>query len=184
MTLLHSRRQKEIRKRLEGMRPRLYRVAFAWTHNRSLAEDLTQDTLVKALQAARQLRELESLDAWLFRIMSNCRRDHFRNQVSTENVDNYDLVDERTPETRSSEQQLIQKVRDSVEALPETHRQTLTLVDIEGFSYMETASILEIPVGTVMSRLSRARARLRKLLATQHVDVRGNDSNARLRRIK
>lgn len=177
-------RQSEIKKRLSAIRPRLYRTAFAWTHDRALAEDLTHETLVKALQGARHLRDLEALDAWLFRIMTNCRHDHFRKQVSTDDVDNHELIDEQTPETRSSERELVHMVREAVQALPETHRQTLTLVDLEGFSYVETASILGIPVGTVMSRLSRARARLRGLLTAVEPNTQRSSDPAHIRRIK
>lgn len=177
-------RHSEIRKRLSAIRPRLYRTAYAWTHDRALAEDLTHETLVKALQGARHLRDLKALDAWLFRIMTNCRHDHFRKQASTDDIDNHELVDEQTPETQSGERELVRMVRAAVQALPETHRQTLTLVDLEGFSYVETASILGVPVGTVMSRLSRARARLRGLLTTAEPMAQSKSTTARIRRIK
>jgi RNA polymerase sigma-70 factor (ECF subfamily) len=177
-------RQSEIRKRLSAVRPRLYRTAFAWTHDKALAEDLTHETLVKALQNARHLRDIKALDAWLFRIMTNCRNDHFRKQTSTDDIDNHELIDERTPETQSGERELVRMVREAVRALPETHRQTLTLVDLEGFSYVETASILGVPVGTVMSRLSRARARLRGLLTATEPVVQDKPNKAHIRRIK
>ncbi len=180
-------RQSEIRKRLSAIRPRLYRTAFAWTHDRALAEDLTHETLVKALQGARHLRDLKALDAWLFRIMTNCRHDHFRKQAATDDIDNHELIDEQTPETQSGARELVRMVRAAVQALPETHRQTLTLVDLEGFSYVETAAILGVPVGTVMSRLSRARARLRGLLTAAEPSGQSKPTKpntAHIRRIK
>jgi RNA polymerase sigma-70 factor (ECF subfamily) len=177
-------RHSEIRKRLSAMRPRLYRTAYAWTHDHALAEDLTHETLVKALQGARHLRDLKALEAWLFRIMTNCRHDHFRKQASTADINDHELIDEHTPEMESGEKELVRMVREAVRALPESHRQTLTLVDLEGFSYVETASILGVPVGTVMSRLSRARARLRGLLTTAEPMAQRNATTAHIRRIK
>ncbi len=177
-------RHNEIRKRLSAIRPRLYRTAYAWTHDRALAEDLTHETLVKALQGARNLRDLKAFDAWLFRIMANCRHDHFRKQAATDDIDNHELIDDQTPETQSGERQLVRMVREAVRALPETHRQTLTLVDLEGFTYVETASILRVPVGTVMSRLSRARARLKALLSEAETPLKSNPRTTHIRRVK
>jgi RNA polymerase sigma-70 factor, ECF subfamily len=147
--------------RLEQQRSRLYRVAYSWSHNPALADDLTQEALTKAMQKVSQLRDPGSGEAWLFTILSNCYRDHFRRRRETEDVDEYVITDEKTPESDSSDQQTVAKVRSAIACLPKGQRQVVTLVDLEGFSYTEVASILDIPVGTVMSRLCRARRALK-----------------------
>ena len=157
----------EFKRRLTAARPRLYRTAFVWTKSRELADDLVQETATKALRKAKQLRDIDALDAWLFRIMMNCWRDYLRQNPSTEDIDNHEISTENTPETDNSRSELIRLVRSAVGQLPDAFRQTVTLVDLEGFSYVETAEILNVPVGTVMSRLSRARSRLRDRLANE-----------------
>jgi len=164
-------RNRWIRRQIEALRPRLYRSAYAWTHNRHVAEDIVHDTFVKALRGADGLRDDKALEAWLFRIMTNCWRDQLRRATPTDELIDSDLIDERGPESRTAEQQLVRTVRRAVANLPDGYRQALILVDLEGFSYVETASILDIPVGTVMSRLSRARDRLRRMLAGWDADT-------------
>lgn len=163
---------------------RLYRIAFSWCHNAALADDLVQDTLTKAMQKSSQLRDPKAGDAWLFTILSNCYKDHFRRLRETEDVDNIELLNNQTPETTTSQQETINSVRHAISQLPENQRQVVTLVDLEGFSYTEVAAILEIPVGTVMSRLCRARKSLRQsLLLTLGKDQKVANVS-RIRRIK
>lgn len=152
---------------MEKMRPKLYRVAFSWSHDAALADDLVQETLVKALKNTGQLRDPALFNSWLFSILANCWRDHFRKDRKMEDID--DLEDYRcttltTPEDDHSQAQIVSKVRDAVAKLPIGQRQVLTLVDLEEFPYIEVAAILSIPIGTVMSRLSRARQSLKFLL--------------------
>lgn len=172
----------EFRERLAAARPRLYRTALVWTHNKDMAEDLVQETATKALEKSKQLRDIGALNAWLFRIMINNWRDHLRQNPATEDIDNHEVCTYHTPESNNSRLQTIQVVRSAVMQLPDSFRQTLMLVDLEGFSYIETARILSIPVGTVMSRLSRARSRLREQLA--QIMNPPTDSKQPLRRIK
>ena len=180
----------EFRRRLAAARPRLYRTAVVWTKNRDLAEDLVQETAAKALKSARQLRDIEALESWLFRIMINSWRDHLRQNPLTEDIDKHELRTLDTPETDNSRLEVIKKLRAAVNQLPGPFRQTLMLVDLEGFSYIETAGILGVPVGTVMSRLSRARARLRDQLGQELRTVNdpakdsGKDSTRPIRRVK
>jgi RNA polymerase sigma-70 factor (ECF subfamily) len=155
---------RELREALEQNRARLYRLAYAWSHNRALADDVVQETLAKALAKAGQLRDPRARDAWLFSILANCYRDHFRRHREMEDVDGIELAHEATPESESGRHEMIGQVRSAIARLPEGQRQVITLVDLEGFSYAETAQILEVPVGTVMSRLCRARQALRALL--------------------
>jgi RNA polymerase sigma-70 factor (ECF subfamily) len=164
-------------KELERCRSRLYRVAYAWTHNPSRADDLIQETLTKAWQKRSQLRDGSAGEAWLFSILANCHQDHFRRSRETVEIDSVKLVDEATPESENSEYEIVGRVRAAVAKLPEGQRQVVALVDLEGFRYEEVASILRIPVGTVMSRLCRARnalkARLLNELGTQEATHQG-----------
>lgn len=157
-------RSRETRATLEQSRARLYRMAYAWCHSAALADDLVQEALTKAIQKSSQLRDHQARDAWLFSILTNCYRDHFRRQRDMEDIDGMDLPHDCTPESENSVQQIVSKVRAAITKLPQGQRQVITLVDLEGFSYMEVATILGIPIGTVMSRLCRARAAMKILL--------------------
>lgn len=145
-------------------RPRLYRMAYAWTSNPNLADDLVQQTLLKALRNQKQLRDMAAAEGWLFRILANCLTDYRRAKREYLSSDDLQLVDTRTPEHEIKEEQLVQRVREAVQNLPINHCQVITLVDLEEFSYASVAQILDIPVGTVMSRLCRGRRALREHL--------------------
>ena len=175
-------RSRETRVALEQTRSRLYRMAFAWCHNAALADDLVQETLIKAIQKSTQLRDPKARDAWLFSILTNCYRDHFRRHRDMDDVDEMELLHEATPETESTEKDIILKVRQAIARLPEGQRQAVTLVDLEGFTYVEVATILEIPIGTVMSRLCRARAAMKQQLLREFGDQAGRHGS-HIRRI-
>jgi RNA polymerase sigma-70 factor (ECF subfamily) len=152
---------------IEALRPVLYRIAYAWCHDAALADDLVQETLSKAWSRRAQLREEAALKAWLVAIMNHCWLDHLRGRRDFEDVEDWQDALESgadTPEACCDREQVIACVRAAVARLPLGQRQVLTLVDLEEFGYAEVAVILDIPVGTVMSRLSRARARLKDLL--------------------
>jgi len=182
------RRSKEARKKLELQRAKLYRVAYAWCRNPALADDLVQETLTKALQKSAQLRDPSAGQAWLFTILNNCFRDHFRKLRETDEIDNVVLISEGTPEEDNIQHETIQKVRNAVAGLSEGKRQVVTLVDLEGFSYVEVSNILGVPIGTVMSRLCRARNTLKAELLTEYIEATGKETistkETRLRRIK
>lgn len=180
--LIRLCRNRELRHKLEESRPHLYRVAYAWCHDPAVADDLAQETLSKALRLINQLRDPEALYAWLFRILNNCWHDHLRKRRDTVEFDENEFVHPSTPETLVAQQQKVRQVRDAIANLPVNQRQVVTLVDLEGFSYTEVATILEIPVGTVMSRLCRARRALVDLLAAGDSELRG--TKGRIRRIK
>lgn len=177
-------RTRDAHERLEQHRAKLYRIAYAWTHNRALADDLVQETLTKALTKASQLRDPAASEAWLYSILTNCFRDHFRRTRETEDVEELDLTHDSTPENESSQQQIVLRVRAAIEKLPEGQRQVVTLVDIEGFSYVEVAQALDIPIGTVMSRLCRARATLKEELIVHAANRDTAEQPHRIRRIK
>lgn len=154
--------------RLAQSRASLYRLAFMWCHDPALADDLTQEALVKALRHAGQLRDPARLRAWLYGILANCWRDHLRARKPSEDIDSIEeqlLADSDTPELAASQAQLALRVRAAVARLPIGQREVLALVDLEECSYAEVAQILDIPIGTVMSRLCRGRAALRAALA-------------------
>lgn len=160
-------RNREFRLKLEQSRPRIYGIAYSWCHNPELADDLTQETLSKALRRSAQLNELAKMDAWLFRILANCWHDHLRARRDSVEYEEERHQHQITPEKLSQRQEEIVAVRDAVSRLNVDQREVVTLVDIEGFSYLEVANILDIPVGTVMSRLCRARRVLKdELLGT------------------
>lgn len=168
---------------LEQARGRLYRLAYAWCHEASLADDLVQETLARAVARSGQLRSDGSLAAWLVAILNNCWRDHLRR--TREHLDLDEAGDlpspvEGGPEEACGRGQVVDWVRQAVAGLPLGQRQVLTLVDLEECSYAEVAQALDIPVGTVMSRLSRARAAVRDQLARSEAQRTGPT----LRRVK
>ena len=152
---------------IEAQRPLLYRIAYAWCHDAALADDLVQETLSKAWTRRSQLREAAALQAWTVAIMNHCWLDHLRSRRDFDDIEDWqDELESSadTPEVSCNREQVITCVRAAVARLPPGQRQVLTLVDLEEFGYAEVAGILDIPVGTVMSRLSRARAAMKKLL--------------------
>ena len=124
-----------------------------------------QDTLHKALCCAHQLKDEQALDAWIFRILVNVWRDYCRAQKELVTLDNVELADTQTPEEQCSQSVLVVRVRNCVAQLSREHREIISLVDLEQMSYKDVADILEIPIGTVMSRLSRARKQLKQNLS-------------------
>jgi RNA polymerase sigma-70 factor, ECF subfamily len=149
---------------VEESRIRLYRLALSWCGDEMLADDLAQETLAKALRKQHQLREADRLDAWLFAILHNCWREHLRRLKPQVPLDEVQFVCDRCPEYEQTQDQIVTQVRAAVSALPMAQREVVTLVDLEGLSYAEVAEVLHIPIGTVMSRLSRARRALKEAL--------------------
>ncbi|AEA60816.1 RNA polymerase sigma factor [Burkholderia gladioli] len=149
--------------------PRLRRYARALIHNRELADDLVQDTLERALRHTEQFQAGTDLRAWLFTIMHNV----FANQARRPGAraEHVSMDDEALPEAAlavSSGATRSLEVRDldyALQRLPLDQRQVVLLVGLEELSYAEVALALGIPVGTVMSRLSRGRERLRALMS-------------------
>jgi RNA polymerase sigma-70 factor (ECF subfamily) len=175
--------RRAFKKLLANSRDRLYRMAYAWTHDPQLADDLVQQSICKAISNQKQLKDIGAAEAWLFRIMSNCLKDHYRARREVLSSEELVIVDTRTPEQGAEELQLVIKVRQAVRKLPTTQCQVITLVDLEGFTYATVAEILEIPVGTVMSRLCRGRRALKESL----VNIRPRqqfEEAASLKRIK
>ena len=148
---------------LAGLRPKLYRVAMGWCGNRSLADDLVQEATYKALKSLTKLDKTEALEGWVFKILNNCFQDFCRQKKVLETPDA--LLDEaRHVEEKIDGEMLVLQVHRAVNGLKQNHREVLVLIDLGGFSYSETAGILNLPIGTVMSRLNRARQQLKGIL--------------------
>jgi RNA polymerase sigma-70 factor (ECF subfamily) len=162
-------------------RNKLYRIAYSWCHDTALADDLVQETIYKAMKNASSLRDVKTMDSWLYRILYNCWQDYLR--VKGRHVEFIEMHDDNQIEQSDNYQQsqIIKRVRASVEQLPLPLREVVTLADFAGFSYAQIAEITEMPIGTVMSRLFRARKDLK-----QHLLEFGSDklSETKLRRVK
>jgi len=159
----------------------LYAAAMRLTRNRSDAEDLLQETFLKAFRAYDRFEEGTYLKAWLYRILTNTYINSYRSKMRRpEETDVEDVGElylyrhinslERSGASRSAEDVALagftdDEVKNALESLPENYRYAVLLADVEGFSYKEIAEITDVPIGTVMSRLSRGRAALQKSLA-------------------
>jgi RNA polymerase sigma-70 factor (ECF subfamily) len=149
----------------------LYRGALRYTHTAADAEDLVQETMAKAYAGFHSFTQGSNLRAWLFRIMTNTWITSYRTaQRRPDEVLAADVTDVRlSAATPSAELAALNamaddEVRDALQALPEGQRLVVYYADVEGFRYKEIAGILDVPLGTVMSRLHRGRKYLRALL--------------------
>jgi RNA polymerase sigma-70 factor (ECF subfamily) len=158
----------------------LYSAAMRMTRNPSDAEDLVQETYLKAYRAFGSFQEGTNLKAWLYKILTNTFINTYRakkrrpDQTELDEVEDLYLFRrlgglEAVAAGRSAEEEVLDSITDAevkaaVEALPEGFRLAVLLADVEGFSYKEIAEILDIPIGTVMSRLHRGRKSLQKTL--------------------
>ena len=158
----------------------LYSAALRTTRNPADAEDLVQETYAKAYAAFHQFKPGTNLKAWMYRILTNTYINSYRaKQRRPEETDLDDVEDlylyrrlgglEAANLGRSAEDELMDtfseaEVKQAIEDLPENFRMAVLLADVEGFSYKEIAEILDIPIGTVMSRLHRGRKALQKAL--------------------
>lgn len=146
--------------------PALRRYALALTQDRDRADDLVQDCLERAIRKRRLWRPSGSLKSWLFKVMVNVNRnqvrrsDFARNSLPIEEVRDPARLSEQAPQV---DRIALGQTADALARLPEDQKEVLTLVVLEGVSYREAAEILNIPQGTVMSRLSRARQNLTRL---------------------
>ncbi len=151
----------------------LYGTAMRLTRRAQDAEDLVQETYLKAFRAARQFERGTNLKAWLFTILHNTfrnmRRHDGRNPVDVNSETVEQAVDaagaEHTPEQLLTRATLDADLQEALDALPGAFRQAVWLRDVEEFSYAEIARMLDIPLGTVMSRISRGRRILYERLA-------------------
>lgn len=160
----------------------LYSAALRYTRNASDAEDLVQEVMFRAFRSFHQYTPGTNLRAWLYRILHNTFISEYRaRKRRPQDFQHAALDDDRSPDTlvgnTASAEQIVlaqipaDEIRAALEALPEAQRITVHLADVEGFTYREIATITDVPVGTVMSRLSRGRNALREAL-TIYADTR------------
>ena len=160
--------------------PSLYTAALRMTRSPADAEDLVQDTYLKAYRAFETFQEGTNLKAWLYRILTNTFINSYRakkrrpEETDIDDVENLYLYRrlgglEGAASGRSAEEEVLDRftetdIKEALESLPEQFRMAVLLGDVEGFSYKEIAEILDVPIGTVMSRLHRGRRALQKRL--------------------
>jgi RNA polymerase sigma-70 factor (ECF subfamily) len=142
--------------------PRLRRYARALAGERAAADDLVQDTLERAWSKLHLYRRGTDLRAWLFTVMHNVHVNRLR--AARPAVPLEDEMPELAQRATQGDALVVRDLERAVAALPEGQRQVLLLVALEDLSYEETARVLEIPIGTVMSRLARAREKVRQLM--------------------
>jgi RNA polymerase sigma-70 factor, ECF subfamily len=153
---------------------RLFRYAWALTRTDEAAEDLVQEAARKALAARRTPEDESAYRAWLFTILRNQHRDDLRRlNVVEKYISQNDEDGAEYMEYWPEDERLINKiaVKRALAAMSEKHAEILMLIDMAGFSYREAAKILDVPTGTVMSRLNRARAAMMKVLESDSGNV-------------
>ncbi len=147
-------------------RERVINVVYRMCGNAELAEDAAQEAFVRAWQHLGRYRHRGTFHAWLCRIAINCALDHLRREKPTADIEVLPLEGrEPGPEAQAARRELRERVRMAVLDLPPASRAALVLREYEGLSYREIAEALDIPLGTVMSRLNYARSTLREQLA-------------------
>lgn len=158
----------------------LYRAALSMTRNAQDADDLVQDTFVRAFQYFDQFRAGTNARAWLFRILTNLFINAYRRnkrepeRSSFEELEDFYLYNRLADANQAAgseppEQAVLNKiqgdaVREAIAKLPDEYRETVVLADLHEFSYQEISEMLEIPIGTVRSRLSRGRKLVQRAL--------------------
>jgi RNA polymerase sigma-70 factor, ECF subfamily len=157
----------------------LYAGALRMTRNPSDAEDLVQETMLRAYRAFDRFEAGTNLKAWLFRILTNAYINTYRKKqrepqkVSSDEIEEFDLYRElknhdpafsESPESLVLDSLVDSDITDALDDLPEQFRMAVILSDLQGFSYAEMAEIMDVPLGTVMSRLHRGRKALQKRL--------------------
>ena len=152
----------EIRASIPAIYPRLWRFSLALTGQKQAAEDLAQTTVLRALEQASKYQPGTHLDRWLFVMARRIWLNEVRKTKARNAGGLVPLEETNIPATAPSSETNIfaREVLNKVMALPEAQRETVLLVYVEGYSYREAADILDLPIGTVMSRLASARGKL------------------------
>ncbi len=176
----------------------LYNTAYRMTRNVQDAEDLVQEAYLKAYKYYEKFEEGTNFKAWLFKIMKNTFINNYRKRQQAppqsdfseiEDAFESQVSEEVTRQIKSPEEELLENVLDedvqrALDTLPDDYRMAVILADLESFSYKEIAEILEVPVGTVMSRLYRGRKMLEQAMlgyAREHGYIRSGDEPAKMR---
>ena len=157
--------------RISELIPRLYSIAYSWGCSRDICDDLVQETIATALDKCQQLRDPKALNCWVIRILVNAHRQYLRNNRWLTTLDNDELSHEHGPADLLESARTVDLVRAGIRMLSAEHQKILVLVDMEGMSYREASDVLDIKLGTVMSRLGRARKKLKTILAESGLDL-------------
>jgi RNA polymerase sigma-70 factor (ECF subfamily) len=164
----------QIMDEIEACVPALRRYARALTHDSDRADDLVQDCLERAIRKRRLWRPTGSVRSWVFRILVNVHRNDLRRLRRAPNPISLEILPgsgPAGPDVQPDRLALAETAR-AMQVLPAEQREVLLLVGVEEMSYAEAAAVLSIPVGTLMSRLARARAALRSLTDTGVLKLR------------
>ena len=186
-----SNRREWFAGRVDELLPRLLATARRLTRDRARAEDLVADALARGWERLETLDDPEALQAWLCRILTNTFLSQKRTGPSDHAFESYEqacaesesgfsiferlhqpfLLWQSNPEQDFLDRLLREDLAEAIDGLPDVFRPTVVLVDVQGFSYEEAADVLEVPIGTVRSRLARGRSLLQEALWTQAVDA-------------
>jgi RNA polymerase sigma-70 factor (ECF subfamily) len=165
-----ERRQREFSALCEALRPQLFRFAFWLSRDRALAEDLVQETLLRAWRAQDELRDEKAMRAWLCTIV---RREHARlyerKRLATVDVDA--LIAREEPLLAAEDDTELEELRRAIFKLEDDYREPLVLQVLLGYTAAEIATHMGLSVSAVLTRLFRARNRLRKIIAPQPSDA-------------
>jgi RNA polymerase sigma factor (sigma-70 family) len=152
---------------IAALLPRLRRFARSITYNRDDADDLVQLAVERALNRSEQWEAGTRLDSWLFRIMKNAWIDEIRTRVRRDQLFAPEEAGEHVGDDYAEAHQQRMAIQKAISLLQEDHRIVVGLVLVDGLPYKEAAEVLEIPIGTLTSRLARAREALQGLLSDQ-----------------
>jgi RNA polymerase sigma-70 factor (ECF subfamily) len=153
----------------------IFNLIYQMTHNVEVVEDIGQDVFVAAFRAIKDFKAKSSFFTWLYRIAINHCKNYLassnraqdvekRYRIEQEAGESFEEDYEKNPQNMLLAKEFVESLEDAIASLPSEQRVVLTLCEFQGFSYQEIAEILECPIGTVRSRLSRARAALQEIL--------------------
>ena len=166
---------------------RILRLLSRILHNQSDVEDIAQETFLKAYRALPKFRNESAFYTWLYRIAGNTARNHISSkhnqvfvsdQIESQDGETFSLLDNltdgETPETHMHNREIVEALQEAIDDLPEQLRQAIELRELEGLTYEEIATVMDCPVGTVRSRIFRAREALsERLKAVLGTDIDG-----------
>lgn len=151
----------------------LFGYAMSLTRDQADAEDLVQETYLRAVRAANQLAPDSNIKSWLFVIMRNAWLNQLRQRQTGPRFVELETEESSLPSDANLNPHVVylrkierERVREAIDQLPDNYREIIVLRDLEGFSYQDIATLLDCPAGTVMSRLARARGKLKDRLSS------------------
>ena len=162
-------------------RGRLYNFVFRFVSDRETAEDIVQETFLRAFRKRKEYRAIANFSTWLFTIAGNLAKSELRRRKrwrlfslhrDSDSDTGIELPDESFRPDKVAESSMTDvQIQDAIRSLPENYRQVILLRDVEGMSYQEISEIVDCPVGTVKSRVNRARIKLQQKLRQEGRDV-------------